>query len=279
MVQDHLATFGRSLAHQRRSNACGTTRYENAFSCQPIHSVATNRGFLCFHPPEQSTFTPRNGPSVVQPWQDALSPEVAARLERARAGGDEAHHLEIGAMKAGVVGVLDAKLAQLQPVRTFTRKNGTEGRIGRATLSQHGADVELVLWDHEIEAVCDAVQVGQDVRLAGVAVKQGYRGGLELSLGAASVIALQGGNSGTDSLEGMFALEQAAVQDDGTIRAVLHVDTADGRQSIVLAGEPVRHARGLERGIVTDVSRHPVMDDWWLSTAATSVRATRQTIK
>ncbi len=149
------------------------------------------------------------------PMEDELvEPAVAARISRARAGGDgvasgdvrpggppargiavgavtggEAHRLFVGALDPGAFGVLVVEVRAVSPVRTYRRKAGGEGVLARVTLADATGEVDLVLWDDEARGIKDGpFQPGRHLVLKGATVKAGHRGGVELSLGAAVVI-------------------------------------------------------------------------------------------
>ena len=69
------------------------------------------------------------------------------RMRRAASGEDVRRMLRIASLRPGDVGVLRARVASVAPARTFRRKNGTEGLVGRVTFDDGTGEVDGVLWD------------------------------------------------------------------------------------------------------------------------------------
>src|SRR5687767_10668446 len=68
-------------------------------------------------------------PPPVDP--DLLDPLAAARLAAARAGADLAVRLRLGDLTPGQVGIVEAEVRAVAPVRKYQRKRGGEGLLVR----------------------------------------------------------------------------------------------------------------------------------------------------
>lgn len=71
------------------------------------------------------------------------------------------------------------------PVSTFTRKDGTEGKVGRLTLEEGGRQITLVLWDEKAAEV-GKLSDGTRIRIIGASSKVGQGGGYEVHLNRSS---------------------------------------------------------------------------------------------
>src|SRR5688500_17144992 len=94
--------------------------------------------------------TPRRG--AVEPH---LNPGTAARLAAAWAGKDLTVRLRLGDLQVGQVGVLEAEVRAVAPVRSYQRKRGGDGLLVRVTLADRSGEADLVLWDDEVRLTKD----------------------------------------------------------------------------------------------------------------------------
>lgn len=208
-----------------------------------------------------------------------LDEATLARYEALRAELDQntgGRALRILDLEVGQVGVLEATVVRVEPIRPFNRKRGGEGLRGAVTLSDHGAEVTLTLWDEQTRLVRDGTFApGARVRLRGATVQAGFRGGLELALGSAVVERLTTVESPAarlqTSLRGqLVALSPARIVGEAParIQADLTLRTATGPSNVALEGELVRQLRGVPVGTeieVAPVAPHPLLDSWWLA--------------
>lgn len=207
-----------------------------------------------------------------------LRPATAERLGRAHAGSDEACRLQVGELAVGVWGVLDVAVTSVAPERAYNRRRGGQGRLCRVTLADATGEIDLVLWDDEIDRTRELLATGAAVHLKGATVKEGWKGGLELGLGAAVLEAAAESTGPGAGLQGTFVslTETApiAAADGGGVRfqAELVLETLDGPARVVLWDDAVRAAQALAPGAAVSIegaSRHPVLDGWWLGDGAT----------
>ena len=198
-------------------------------------------------------------------WTHLVDADVAAR-----AATPVERRLRIGSIDVGDFGVLQAKVVQVAPAKLFRRRNGSEGLVGRVTLDDGTGEIDLVLWDDENRHARDGTLApGRAVRLRGATVKAGYRGGVELGLGAAilepidadeatSLVGIVGDLPDTRVVGGRFQLELP-----------LRVEGRD--VVVVLWDDAVKAARDGASGRlrIDGVVPHPVLDDWFLGDGST----------
>lgn len=190
--------------------------------------------------------------------------------------------LRVADLEPGQVGVLEAVVQGVAPVRPYPRKRGGEGLVGRVTLSDGSGEVELVLWDDETRLLRgETWKVGAALRLRGATVRVGYRGGIELGLGAAVVEPIAGTQSPEDDppLEGrLVMLGPTRVIDDQVpvrFQADIVLATATGEARFVAWDDLVRELQGLELGAavaIEGVRPHPLIPGHFVATSESRLR-------
>lgn len=208
-----------------------------------------------------------------------LEPEVAARLANARAGGIEARDLRVADLRPGDCGVLHVTVVHVEAPRTFHRRGGGSGTLCRVALADASGEVDLVLWGEEVAKVRDGTLCpGAAVVLRGAAVKDGWKGGVELGLGSA---VLEPGLVGQPD----GSLVQGLVVSVGRTNIVgeppaerfnadLHLETGAGPATVVVWDALVPQAKQLQPGdhvAVAGVSAHPALDGWWVADGGASL--------
>jgi hypothetical protein len=200
-----------------------------------------------------------------------LAPETLQQVESALASGRGQRTLRVAELQVGAWGVLVATVRQVHPTKPYNRKNGGTGLLGKVTLGDESGEVVLTLWDDETRHVQEGTFTpGAVVRLQGPTVKEGWRAGVELGLGAA-VITRLAPMERRESLTGAF-LGLAATRVEGAppherFLADASIETPAGTAHLVAEGDLVRQLRGLLPGTpvrVTDALPHPVLEGWWL---------------
>lgn len=214
------------------------------------------------------------------PATPSLEPATAARLERARAGEDTSVRLRVIALEPGRSGVLEATVRHVAPPRTFQRKRGGEGRLQRVTLDDGTGEVDLVLWDDEARYVRDGPLVpGARVRLAGPSVREGWRGGVELHLGACVPEPVAHGVAVdlVGEVLGFGDTEPVLDGDGPRFRAEVRLRGEAGEVLVVLWDDALKRVR--DGGVGTrwrlgGLTPHPALDGWYLGDGATVHPAT-----
>ena len=84
---------------------------------------------------------------------------------------------------------LTARVVSRNPVRTFTRKDGGEGKVASLFVADETGEIRVTLWD-EITRVVDEdiVKIGDVIQLRGGYVKKGLGDALEINMGRMSGI-------------------------------------------------------------------------------------------
>jgi len=110
---------------------------------------------------------------VEVPWWEPFRPEVLIR------------DLVSGLTDVTVVG----RVITTYPVQTFTRPDGTEGRVTRLLIADKTGTLEVVLWDDQASlAESGKVKEGEIIKVSHGYVRQGLDGKLELHVGTRGVV-------------------------------------------------------------------------------------------
>lgn len=193
--------------------------------------------------------------------EDLLDEATSQRLRRAKAGEDVARYLRIASLQPGDAGVLRAEVVHVQSPRTFNRRNGTQGLVGRVSLTDGTGEADLVLWDEENRLVRDdTLAPGRHIVIRGVQVKAGYRSGIELALGSATVEAMQKESAGT--LTGTLVDIPATELVEGRFQCQMTLRTAEGEVLIIAWDEAVKALRQAGVGATVELraTPHPLLE-------------------
>lgn len=203
-----------------------------------------------------------------------LEAGVAARLAQASADPlAAAHRLRLGALQVGDVGLVEAEVRSVGPVRRYARKRGGEGLLQRVTLADATGECDLVLWDEETRlARADGpLQAGAHVRLHGPLVKGGRAAGaVELGVTGAEVVALPAPPERV--LEGRLVAigTTRPVGDPPALRftAELTIETARGVVRVAAWDAAVKGAlaAGLGSRVLVHGRPNPFLEGWWTAT-------------
>lgn len=194
------------------------------------------------------------------------------RLQRARSGADLPNLLRLATLAPGDVGVVEATVAQVHPARPYARRGGGQGELCRVTLADASGEADLVLWDDEVRhARGGLLAPGARVRLRGPSAKPGFRGGVELGLGSATLERIEA--PAAPAVSGrLVSLGETRVLDGTPVRfqADAVVRTADGDRRVVLEGELLRQARQMGGATLGGLAPHPALEGWLLCTDGTT---------
>lgn len=124
--------------------------------------------------------------------EDYFLDEVAARIVAVELGVEvqgenEAFNGEI-TIKNLVSGLNDVtitgRVIAMYPVQTFSRNDGTQGKVVRLVLTDETGDLKLVLWDDKTSLVeTGEIKQGQILRVLHAYVRESFNGKLELHMG------------------------------------------------------------------------------------------------
>lgn len=121
--------------------------------------------------------------ATVEAWGGLLDQDAAAMVVVERLGGSVAVFQSIRDLEEGAEANLRATVVGLSPVRTFTRQDGTGGRVVNVELRDDTGFCRMPLWDDDVGLVEKGrVAVGKTVRAIDCYVKR-TNFGLEVSKG------------------------------------------------------------------------------------------------
>jgi replication factor A1 len=96
----------------------------------------------------------------------------------------------IGDLALGMGNVdIEGKVVTAYDVKTFTRKDGTEGKLKNVILADQTSKIRVTFWGEDVDTVTD-IEEGDVIRILHGYVKEGYRGGLEFQVGRNGEIVL-----------------------------------------------------------------------------------------
>ncbi len=121
--------------------------------------------------------------ATVAEWGGLLDRDAAAMVVVERLGGSVASFMPIKDLEEGGEANLRAKVVGLSPVRTFTRQDGTGGRVVNLELRDESGFCRMPLWDEDVALVEKGhVAVGKTVRAIDCFVRR-TNFGLEVTRG------------------------------------------------------------------------------------------------
>ncbi len=111
--------------------------------------------------------------STLQAWGGLLDRDTAAMVAVERLGGSVAAFTPIKDLQEGMEANLRAKVVGISPVRTFTRQDGSGGRVVNLELRDEGGFCRFPLWDEDVALVEKGkIAVGKTVRAIDCFVKR-----------------------------------------------------------------------------------------------------------
>jgi replication factor A1 len=91
--------------------------------------------------------------SAIAEWGGLLDRDAASMLVVERLGGSVASFARIADLQEGMEANLRAQVVSLSPVRTFTRHDGTSGRVVNLDLKDESGYCRFPLWDEDVALV------------------------------------------------------------------------------------------------------------------------------
>jgi len=121
--------------------------------------------------------------AAIAEWGGLLDRDVAAMVVVERLGRSVASFARIADLEEGAEANLRASVVGISPVRTFTRQDGTSGRVANLELRDESGFCRFALWDEDVGLVeRGKVTVGATVRALDCYVKR-TNFGLDVSRG------------------------------------------------------------------------------------------------
>lgn len=110
---------------------------------------------------------------VEVPWWEPFRPNVSIK------------DVVSGLNNVTVIG----RVIRVYPVKTFTRQNGTEGKVAHLLIADNTGTLKVVLWDEKTSlAESNGIEQGQIIKVSHGYVREGLNGKLELHVGTRSEV-------------------------------------------------------------------------------------------
>jgi len=130
--------------------------------------------------------------AVIQEWGALLDRDAAAMIVVERHGRSVASFQRIADLEEGMEANLRATVTGITPIRTFTRQDGTSGRVVNLELRDESGFCRFVLWDDDVGLVeRGKVAVGATVRALDCYVKR-TNFGLDVGRGRFGALVVEG---------------------------------------------------------------------------------------
>ncbi len=130
--------------------------------------------------------------ATVREWGGLLDRDTAAMVVVERHGGSVANFQAVKDLEEGGEANLRARVVGVSPVRTFTRQDGTAGRVVNLELRDDSGFCRMPLWDEDVALVeKGTIAVGKTVRAIDCFVKR-TNFGLEVGRGKFGAIVVEG---------------------------------------------------------------------------------------
>ena len=111
--------------------------------------------------------------AVIQEWAGLLDRDAAEMIVVERLGGSVASFARMADLDEGVEANIRGTVTGITPVRSFTRQDGTPGRVVNVELRDESGFCRFVLWDDDVGLVeRGKVVVGSTVRALDCYVKR-----------------------------------------------------------------------------------------------------------
>lgn len=130
--------------------------------------------------------------SVISEWGGLLDRDAAAMVVVERLGRSVASFVRIADLEEGMEANLRATVVGISPVRTFTRQDGSAGRVVNIELRDESGFCRFALWDEDVGIVeRGKIALGATVRALDCYVKR-TNFGLDVSRGKFGAIVVEG---------------------------------------------------------------------------------------
>lgn len=111
--------------------------------------------------------------AVMSEWGGLLDRDAAEMVAVERLGANVASFARIADLEEGMEANLRATVTAITPIRSFTRQDGTPGRVANLELRDESGFCRFVLWDDDVGLVeRRKIEVGSTVRALDCYVKR-----------------------------------------------------------------------------------------------------------
>lgn len=129
---------------------------------------------------------------VITEWGGLLDRDVAAMVVVERLGRSVASFTRIADLEEGMEANLRGTVVGISPIRTFTRQDGTSGRVANLELRDESGFCRFALWDEDVGLVKRGkIALGVTVRALDCYVKR-TNFGLDVSRGKFGALVVEG---------------------------------------------------------------------------------------
>jgi replication factor A1 len=195
-------------------------------------------------------------------YDDLLDEDIAALFIVDEAGRNTENIYKIKDVEDRIDCSIFGKVTNIQKARTFSRKNGSSGRVVNLELSDETGSINLALWDKDVDLVKNKkIKVGTSIKVINGYVKTGYKG-LELNTGKYSQLIIEPedipkevetSNQISDKIKGkLIEIEpsKAFFKDDGEFGFVtnIKIKTNDKINRIAVWNEKVKEIQKFKKG-------------------------------
>jgi replication factor A1 len=84
---------------------------------------------------------------------------------------------------------IEGKVATVYDVKTFTKKDGSEGQVRNVVIADQTSKIRVTFWDDDVDKIAK-LKEGDIIRIIHGYTKEGFRGGLEFTVGRKAEIVL-----------------------------------------------------------------------------------------
>ncbi len=200
-------------------------------------------------------------------YGDLFDEKTIALLLVDECGRNTQNICKIADLKPGTECTVIGKIIDIRESRTFTRKNGSAGRVINLTVADETGTCGLVLWDRDVELVDNhTITKGTTVKVINSYVKEGLSG-VEVNLGRWGMLEVDPDNVPAISLQpsvqppsikGTLVERQDTrtfFKDDGDIGFVttIAVDTGNEITKLTVWDTQVKHIRQCQIGDTIEI--------------------------
>ncbi len=188
-------------------------------------------------------------------------------------GRNTQHALAISDLHPGLECSIIGTISSIEPLRTFIRKNGSNGRYVRLTIADETGSGILILWNEDTTLIeSQVITEGAKVKIINGYTKKGYLG-VEIHVGQWSVIELLANpgycekktqrsinpNPEVDISGRIQSIEPTRVffKDDGLYGFVttIFIETSEGTKQLTVWDDQVKHVQGYKTGDCISLSQ------------------------
>jgi len=199
----------------------------------------------------------------IQKENDGLFDEdTAALLIVDQLGRNKENICKISDIEHGMECTVFGKITNIEKLRRFNRKNGTQGRVINLDLSDGTGNCRLALWDKDVDLVEKrTIKKGTNVKIINGYVKDGFNG-LEINVGRWGLIEINPDDTPEpvekyqpepNEITGKIIKKEptkAFFKDDGEFGFVTYIrlETQDGIKQITVWDKKVKEIQNFKEG-------------------------------